>query len=512
MHPKIANYYPFGKKEKRTNYLHLLINLCLLLFICASVYTSLKLNLTDRSLWLDEAMLAFSFSQRSLPNLTSDIFEWMQSAPVIYLYVVKIITSLFGNTEFTLRLWSFISYLLLLVSIYYISKTILKTKYPLFAVAFIANLSKMIQYSAEFKPYMSDCLCVCIILIVYHLYTEKKLNQYYTIAIYAIMVWFSNPCCFFIGSVLLIEFAGGISTKDYAKCRKSVLAGIIILISFGIYYLYWLKPVIDAGGMTNFWKDKNFPLIPMSIEDLQRQKSLVKEIIFNLGTYQYLIFSFFGIGVFINIFSEKNRFINVIYAGMLITLFASMLGMYPVQDRLYLFIYPIFSILFFYYLGKLYSSKPMANILVVATSCIILLSTNGVTYFKHEDNVYRLTEEINPAISYLRESMQADDKLYVYHLSIPAFSYKNEYDTTSFAGNKNNIILGENTFENNQNRADIDRIIQNAPIYILTSHTGEYPERITPLIDGLQKRGNLQLVHNKYETNTYYFTRNDSVK
>ncbi len=40
------------------------INLLCLITIIASVYTSFSLNLTERSLWLDEAMLAYSFCQR----------------------------------------------------------------------------------------------------------------------------------------------------------------------------------------------------------------------------------------------------------------------------------------------------------------------------------------------------------------------------------------------------------------------------------------------------------------
>ena len=66
-------------------------------FIAIIIYSSLillKVYLTGRTLWLDEGMLAWSFTQRSLTNLISKPLEWMQSAPALYLYIVKIITPL----------------------------------------------------------------------------------------------------------------------------------------------------------------------------------------------------------------------------------------------------------------------------------------------------------------------------------------------------------------------------------------------------------------------------------
>lgn len=499
-------------QDRVEKYISLFVNLFLLYIIAISIYTSLKLLMSDRSLWLDEAMLAYSFSQRGLTDLTSSIFEWMQSAPVIYLYIVKIITTLFGNSEITLRLWSFISYILLLFSVFYISKSVLKVRFPLFATAFIASLYRIILYSAEFKPYMSDCLSIFIVLIIYYLYTEKKINKPFFIASYALLIWFSNPCCFFIGSVLLAEFIIGIKNRDRKQWQFSIIAGIFILVSFIVYYFYWLKPVIDEGGMSSYWKDNKFPLIPTSIEDIYKQGYLINVIIYSLGLYKNLIFAVFAVGIFINLFIEKNRFINIIYGGVFITLFASMLGMYPIQDRLYLFMYPIFGILFFFFLGKLYTSIKTGGAIALTISVIILISSDASSFFKNSENIYRFGDEGNFAINYIRDNISAGDKLYVYNQSIPVFSYKNGYNMSDFAGYKNNTILGKTTFENNKNKEDIARIVQSAPIYILTSHTTGMGHKIMPLLDSLSNRGDLQLVHNKYDTYVYYYRNNDSIK
>ena len=77
--------------------------------IVSGIIVSILMNCVGRTLWLDEAMLAFSFSKRSLLELTNGVFEWDQSAPVLYLYCVKILTLLFGNTEAVLRSFSVFS-------------------------------------------------------------------------------------------------------------------------------------------------------------------------------------------------------------------------------------------------------------------------------------------------------------------------------------------------------------------------------------------------------------------
>ncbi|MBB4037997.1 hypothetical protein GGR21_003923 [Dysgonomonas hofstadii] len=363
------------------------INLLCLITIIASVYTSFSLNLTERSLWLDEAMLAYSFCQRGITDLTSDIFEWNQSAPVIYLYIVKIITTLLGNSEFTLRLWSFISYIILLGICFYFLKKICPIRFPLLGVAFISNLAVLIMYSNEFKPYMTDCVAVLLTIVIFYFYTEKKTNRFIVIMLYAALIWLSNPCCFFIGSILLYEFIDGLIKKDYSRFKFSIYCGVAVLLSFIAYYFFWLAPVIDQGEMSIFWEDYRLPLIPTSYEDVVRLKTLISTIIDQLGSYKILITSIVIIGVFINIFCDKNKYIFIVCGGIIITLFASMLGMYPVSVRLFLFIYPITGILFFFYLDKLYSTNRTQNTIATTIFIIMLLSTTGVQKYKYEQPV-----------------------------------------------------------------------------------------------------------------------------
>jgi len=454
-------------------------------------------------------MLAYSFSTRTFADLTSSPFELTQSAPVLYLYIVKTITILFGNTEITLRLFSFISYMLTLGAVFLLSKNTLKLKYPLFPTAFIAILSFFILYSNEFKPYMSDALSVLFVILIYYLYDEKRLTVTPVLIIFVILIWFSNPVCFFIGSILLIELIDSFRKKQFGRTKLCIICSTCVLFSFLIYYIYWLKPVIDAGGMTNFWENHKFPLIPSSKDDIIHGIQLIKAVISHLGLYRNLIFFICVIGFFINLILIQNKFINIIYTGIFICLFASMLGLYPVKDRLFLFIYPLLVILFFFFINELYSSKTSNNIIISAVSLLLLFTSNISSEYLNAENVYKKAQETNFAIEYIIDNINEDESLYVYHSSVPGFAYKNNYNLKELEGKGNEVIIGKFLFDNNQNIEDIQLILNKTNnIYILTSHLFEsdyYQARITPFLDSLQEHGTLKIVYDKYDTNIYYY-------
>ncbi|MDR2005182.1 MAG: glycosyltransferase family 39 protein [Prevotella sp.] len=474
-------------QDKKIVLLKYIIYALLLFIILTAIYTSFMMNLGDRSLWLDEAMLAYSFTKRSLDNLTSDILEWIQSAPVLYLYIVKIITIIFGNTEFILRIWSFISFIFLLSFSYYILKKVLNTRYPLIGVALMSNMAILFRYSNEFKPYMCDCSVVLFVIILYYLYHEKKVSKCIFCFSFVPIIWLSNPGCFFIASVLLIEFTDSLIKKNFSQMRFVTILGIIIFISFILHYFHWLNPVMDAGEMAEYWKNKNFSLIPTDYSHIEKQKTLIQELFIYFGYYKYLIFIIVSLGFFINLCIERNRFVNVIYGGIIITLFASILGVYPVQDKLYLFLYPLLAILFFFFLGKSFSDNLVSNIVILAISFVILFSLNGILYYRNFENIYINNEETNQAIDSTGNNIKKNDKLHLYFSSVPRFCYKNKYDTISLAPFEHNVILGKGFFSGGKNRNDIKLITNEDSVYILASHSNGFAsEKIVPLVDSLK--------------------------
>ena len=63
----------------------------------------------NRSLGYDEAMLVSSICTRSLSELVASPLDWGQSAPVGYLFVVKLFTMVWNTSEAALRIFSLFS-------------------------------------------------------------------------------------------------------------------------------------------------------------------------------------------------------------------------------------------------------------------------------------------------------------------------------------------------------------------------------------------------------------------
>ncbi|NDW19582.1 hypothetical protein D0T53_11760 [Dysgonomonas sp. 216] len=486
-----------------------ILNILFLLVIVAAIYTGFSMLMVGRSLWLDEAALAYSFSERPFIGLTSSAFEYMQSAPVVYLYIVKAITLLFGNTEITLRLWSFISYLLLIFISYKFLTKILPVRFPLLGTAFIANLSYLIWYSVEFKPYMSDCFSVLLVILCYYFYCGKKINVYVLSLIYAIVIWNSNPACFFISGIIIFEFVTGLIRKEYSRVKNSIVVGIFALVSFVAYYAYWLKPVIDAGDMGEYWKNAKFNFLPLSVQELKNQFILLRGIVYPMGLINGpVLFLAGGIGFIINLIKDRNRYVSVIYIGIIISLIASYLGFYPMKNRLFLFVYPLLAVLLFYYLNMLLSwGNKKKYVLVIAFSVMLLFMTDGIVKYRTRDSAYMPMGETNLALDYISGRIKSNESLYLYYYSVPSFYYKTKFkeNRDTFFDDKN-VRFGKTSFTEEKSKDDADYILSNQPTYILTSNMYDEYKGIEPLFDLLKSNGKLELIYDRYETRVYYFT------
>lgn len=476
-----------------------IVNLLGLVVILLSISVCLYMYYVNRSLWVDEAMLAYSVVQRSLGNLTSQMLDKVQSAPILYLYIVKIITLIFGNSEATLRVFAFVSYLLTLYLSFHISKKLLNIKYPILPVAFVAGMWIMIRYSNEFKPYMTDAMVVLLALAIYGLYSRQVIKSYLFIAFLCVLVWFSNPVCFVIASILLYELFEGIKDKSTMQIKNSIIAGVFIFISFLIYYFYWLKPLVDTGLMQQFWARKNFPLIPTTALDVYHFELLTREIIQYLGSFRSIIFLSIILGAFFNIFYLKNRYVNIINLTLLITLVVSWMGMFPIQDRMCLFFYPLFALLFFFYLSQLFSKKWLLHIPVLIFAFLVVFSAQGISYFSQEEHLYM--QEMNKAVDFLEEEITDKDLLYIPNGEEACqYLYLKDYNTEKLGYE---VLFGHQYWWDEEilHEGEMEKLIDHAKdgnLYILTFHGPGFF-----ILDTLKNYGEVDHIYNKYEKHIY---------
>lgn len=477
--------------------------------IAFAFYICFLLYATKRSLWVDEAMLAYSFSKRSIFDLTGSIFEWNQSAPIIYLYIVKIITMVFGNTEMNLRIFSLFAYIGTLVCVYVVLDKIFKVKYPILGTAFVSTMKVLLYYSNEFKPYMNDCLCCLLVVIFYYLYRQKKIKFLALTLIYLIFPWISYPSLFLIGGVCIYEWSIGIIGHQKNEVLKWTAGGMAILAGFAIYYFYWLRPVANQEYMIDFWVNNKFPLFPASLEDIVRVIKLSGALLISMQYGMIFIALLTISGVVITV-SKRNPYAIVMTIGVLLSLLASYLGKYPFHYRLMLFLFPIMVIFMFSALDVLMKNKKgwQEKTIVICLIAAIFLSNYGTAFYLNSDKRIRSKNEANGLINYLDENIESGEMLYVYRSAVPVMSYKNGYDSYHIGENINqdieNVIIGEGHFDEDFDFGYIERILAVDKCYVLMVHYSE--ERIKPLMEALMGNGYLEVVDNIYDTLLYFHT------
>lgn len=494
------------KQERNLKYV---VNIICLATILVAIGTCVYMYTVNRSLWVDEAMLAYSVSQRSLSNLTSQMLDMVQSAPVIYLYIVKVIITLFGDTELTLRIFSFISYLLVLVLSYFISGKLLKIKYPIIPVAFIAGLIIMMRYANEFKPYMTDAMVILAMLAVYSFYSQRIIKPALFVIFMSVSLWFSNPVCFLIAAILLYEFFAGLKAKDLKQVKYSILAGVFVLASFIIYYFYWLKPLIDTGLMQEFWSWKHFRPLPSNDFEWFLLKRTIHEIILPLGYFGNLILIVIVLCVPLNIFYFKNKYINIINLSLFITLIVSWIKMYPIHDRMCLFFYPLFSLLFFFYLSQLFSKNKFLHVgLLLFSLIIVFVSAQGPFYYNDKENIY--IQEMNMAVAYLEKEIENEDVLFIPDGEDACqYLYIKEYETDSLGYE---VMFGHKYWWTNEilHEGDMEKLKEFAKLktlYLLVRYDlAIINNSVNPILDSLEVYGNLECLYNQYTKRIYRIT------
>lgn len=482
-----------------------IIELIGLAWIVLALGVCLYVNAQNLRFWVDEGMLAYSVCNRSLAELAATPLDWNQSAPILYIYIVKIISMILGNSEFTLRLCSLISYAVLLVLFYDIVRNVFAHKYPALETAFLAGIPVIMGYAQEFKPYMTEAATVLLVFRLFHCYRMGKLNWYIYIALSGLCIGLGNPVCFLIGGTLLVEFLSGLKEKKGKVILQSIIGGVIIMGIFTVYYIYWLSPVIHDGYTVDFWDD--YRLLFDSKAALVHSFKLLSDIMRSFGSAWVIVSVGCILSLIINLTYEHNQYIWVIAGTFAVTLTASAMGRFPVKNRLYLFAYPFFVILFFQVFNRLWDERKVENIIILCCAIMLLCSQGGIWKHMQEDHYIFAREEIRNSIEYVRDHIEEDEKCYVYYHALPVFWYENGYANSSIGEYQNNLIFGKGFFRDGDNQEDVDTILNSDKIYILISHKNTSGDRYRSMLVQANDCGNLEKVMDNYDTPLYYYVR-----
>jgi len=409
-------------------------NILMCLIILYGVFFRTIEYLANRSLWLDEAMLAESIPLPFWDIILKPLANF-QAAPIGFMVVTKYFTVLFGNNEYILRFLPFVAGQIAILLFCILLVRVLNKRGAFIALFLFCTSTMLIRYDTEFKQYSVD-VAVALIFFLYGIYLiEGKINlkkAVYLGFIGGIAVWFSFPSVFVFGGIGLTLAYYLVSEKRWKEIQYLCISMVIFCISFVGMYLLTLQEVVHSSGLERYWADAFLPIPPYNMSDQYWFfQTLLTTFSFPGMISQALLASIACmIGCFVLFKRNKNLFL-IFLIPLILTLCASAVHKYPFKGRLILFYIPILYLFvaqgIVYLIGKKsYFSKAIGVIFLFS----ILWAPMGNAYDQISGRIFHnkemkpyQKEEIKPILQFVSDHKLKKDKIYLYHETHPAFNY-----------------------------------------------------------------------------------------
>jgi uncharacterized membrane protein len=430
-------------------------------------------------LWVDEAKLALNIVDSSFVDLMGPLLNPPQFAPIGFVLSTKLLTQIFFENEFTLRLLPLTSGIIAIFIFYAICKRILDYKSMLMAVSFFSISEYLIHYSAEFKQYSSDVFfsLLLVYLVLKTSEETKPLKKYVYILSLGFLgilsIFFSYP------AAIILFVTGCYLAYIYLKARENNLLLTVAILSlfwflaFLFNYMYFImgSPVF-IHGIHDFWRSGFLPFPPASAADIVQYLNIVNEVFGQNPLklfYPGLIFFCFISGCIIGI-KNKDRRLILIMAPIFSTIILSIFNKYPLKGRLILFLSPFLIILISIGLSYIYQIL-FREKKVLAIVLMILIFLLPVTYQFYRLTVPNKGEEIKEVLTYYRNNRDHDSLLYVYYGGIDAFRfYKKSYEIKD-----SEFIIGNSGREHWYiYNDDINEMKGRGKVWFLFSHVSDW--------------------------------------
>jgi Dolichyl-phosphate-mannose-protein mannosyltransferase len=397
------------------------------LLILLGALLRIRQYLTGRSLWADEAMLALNVVNRDFAGMFKPL-DYDQGAPIGFLLVEKIFNSILGKSEFALRLFPLIIGLISLWLFYLLLKRITSGAGLLTALALFAFNPRLVYYSSEVKQYILD-VAVTILLLslaapVFNASPRKKDFAWLTLA-GLIASWFSHPALFVLAGIGLALAIIYLKRRDYSNLRLVIGMGFLWVLNIAFLYLLILKDLSQNTYMREYWQGAFLPIPPWS-DSSWFMRSLHENIGIQFGIPYAVLFVFLImlIGWVVLLFQNQNYAI-AFACVVLVTLTVSALQLYPVFERMILFLVPIGLILIGSAIQAFYQRLQKYQFLSVLSTSVLagfLIYGPLVTSFQNFITP-KYFEHIRPTMEYLRDSWKDGDAMYLSYGALPAFRF-----------------------------------------------------------------------------------------
>jgi hypothetical protein len=387
--------------------------------------------LHNRSLWLDEALLALNILQKPFAQLAGPL-DYQQMAPVGFLFIEKFLILNFGESEYALRAFPLLAGILSLFLFYGVARRMLTRRGLVIGLGLFAISEPLLRYSSELKQYSSDVTIALSICLLGLICIEKESRFVFALFLFsitgAILVWLSHPAIFSLAGVGVALTLYCLNIRKWQHVAWLVLPAGFWLGSFALNYFMVHLDVSQNSKMVEAWSGSTafMPLTPFSVESLMwYPKAFFSMFLYPGGLAFYGLAAFCFIIGWVSVFFEKRYACYVVTFPIFFTLLASGLHMYPFQGRLILFLVPVMMMVIGQGVDRIMTVTKPTGWFVGVSLCALLMVVPVQTAFSTLLNPGRIgqIEDTRHVMTYLRQHYREGDKVYLYHSSEPAFIY-----------------------------------------------------------------------------------------
>ncbi|NLA27531.1 MAG: hypothetical protein GX878_09075 [Firmicutes bacterium] len=437
------------------------------------IVTRLLQYLSNRSIWFDESLLVMNILERGYLELLSPL-DNVQAAPPLYLLLTKLLTELFGYSEYILRLIPLLSGIAALFLFVKMAERFLGPKALPPALALLVLADRAIYYSNEAKQYSLELLItIVILLLAENLYRRRyalRETIIFTIA-GSLAIWCAYSSVFILAGTGIVLFIFALREQKEKITAVMAKLGTMALfwgVSFAISYHYIAGPASNNGAFYIFFENDFIPFPPVSLSQLAWYPQAAIKLFCNpLGfsiPHAALLLVIITAGVAMLWKSRKERFVlGLILLPLAVLATLSAMRFYPIADRMVLFTMPLFYLVIgegLYHVGAALFRRSAVTAVVLA---IVIFSIPALRSAYHLVKP-RLNEESRTVIEYYFDNKQAGDEIYVYHESFKVFEYYTYNQEVSY-------IPGGNYRGNRQLYLDeLDEMVGKGRIWFFFSH------------------------------------------
>ncbi|WP_233602994.1 glycosyltransferase family 39 protein [Pedobacter sp. KBW06] len=428
----------------------------------------------DRSLWMDEVYLSSSLLKTSYLDLATKPLYYQQKAPIGFLWLVRFMVETFGNTELCLRTIPLISGIVSMFLFVPVSRYFLSKPGAVLATGILCISPALVYHSVEIKQYSTELLATILSLYLFIKYSQK--NDIKNMLVWgicgALILWFSYSAIFILAGIAIGLSAFYLVTKNIKQFSISIIPFGFWLISFAINYFLFTHKHAESQWIAYWFRSyHNFmPFPPTSFTDTKwffinvyRMMDYPLGLLWNFNSTP----SVFGIivklpfipialllaGAYAFIKGSKTNALTI-FVPVILTFIASGLELYPLTERFWVFISPVFILMiangFSYIAEKFRFGKwtVLFFLLVIAPALIqsAAFMMNPEQFYVHKKSFQR------EALLFVNRNYSPGDAVYVYWNNLPGYKlYKLMYPL------KYTAIEGEDQRKFAQSYGDYDQ-------------------------------------------------------